>query len=467
MLSGVLPNVVLVVFDTARRDAFEPYGARPGASPSVAQLASRGTASPLAYSTCNWTMPSHVGMFTGALPRTLGLGSAPGRKAGNVRPVLEANGDRVLAEVLHRAGYRTRGVSCNLWISRNAGFAEGFEEFRDVKPTRKRRLNATSLKDRAGWALEALRAKVDDGAGEAARTIDSWLAEGPHTPFFWFVNLVECHSPYLPPKPYNELGPIDRLRAAGDARAHLTLHRILQACAGRFDVSDETLERFRRLYAAEIRLMDEWLGRLLQSLDERGLLDETIVIVTSDHGENFGEGKLMGHALSLDDRLIHVPFVAAGPGIGSLDEVFTTASIPRMLAEAAGLRDHPWPESPTPEGVAVAQYNGIADLGDERIAQAAAAWGLDAEGMRRITTPMTAATDGKRKLIRYAGEELVIDLETDPLELSPVKANGDAAVARLQAALDEARANEREPARDMGVTESAELEERMRQLGYL
>jgi arylsulfatase A-like enzyme len=406
-------------------------------------------------------------MFTGALPRTLGLGSAPGRKAGNVRPVLEANADRVLAEVLRRAGYRTRGVSCNLWISQSAGFGTGFEEFRDVKPSRKHRMNATGLKERAKWALEVMRARVDDGAAESARTIESWLAEGPTTPFFWFVNLVECHSPYLPPRPYNDLGPASRLRAGIDARNHLRLHGVLKACAGAFDVSDETLERWRKLYAGEIRLMDAWLGRILEALSRRGILDETIVVVTSDHGENFGEGNLIGHALSLDERLIHVPFVAAGPGIGPSDEVFTTASIPRMIAGAAGLPDHPWQADPTPPGVAVAQYNGIADPGDERIARSAAAWGLGADGLRRLTTPITAATDGRRKLIRTGGEEVVIDLESDPFELSPVKANGDAGISRLRAALDQAHADEREPARDAGISESAELEERMRQLGYL
>jgi arylsulfatase A-like enzyme len=467
MLSAMLPNVVLIVLDTARRDAFEPYGAPPGASPSVAQLASRGTASPQAFSTCNWTMPSHVGMFTGALPRSLGLGNAPGRKAVGVRPVLEANAARVLAEVLRRAGYRTNGVSCNLWISNNAGFATGFDEFRDVKPKRRHRLNATSFKDRASWMLEVLRAKVDDGAGEAAQTIEGWLAAGPRTPFFWFVNLVECHSPYLPPRPYNTLGPLARLRAGNDARTHLTLRGILRACAGQFDVTDETLERFRHLYAAEIRLMDDWVGRLLERLDGGGILDDTIVIVTSDHGENFGEGKLIGHALSLDHRLIHVPFVAAGPGLGSLDGVFTTASIPKVIAEAVGLREHPWTAAPTPNGVAIAQYNGLADPGDDRIARSAAEWGLDEEGVKRMTTSMTAATDGRTKLIRYGASELVVDLRADPFELSPARANGDAALKPLREALDLAQAAEREPARDVGLTESAELEDRMRQLGYL
>src|SRR6185503_16654722 len=98
--------------------------------------------------------------------------------------------------------------------------------------SRKHKLDARSFKDRAAWTPEVFRAKVDDGAAQAGRIFDSWLAAGPQKPFFWFVNLVECHSPYLPPKPYNPLGPLERLRAGNETRAHLTLHGILRACAG-------------------------------------------------------------------------------------------------------------------------------------------------------------------------------------------------------------------------------------------
>ena len=81
------------------------------------------------------------------------------------------------------------------------------------------------------------------------------------------MNLVECHSPYLPPWPYNDLGPIDRLRAAEEARRHLTLSGIWKACAGNFDVPPGALERMRHLYARSVRLMDDWLRDLLAELD--------------------------------------------------------------------------------------------------------------------------------------------------------------------------------------------------------
>lgn len=466
----MLPNVLFIVLDTARADSFEPYGAPLGSSPAFSQLGRRGAVAPLAYSACNWTMPSHVSMFTGALPRTLGLGRSPNRKSSGVRPVLEAQAGRILAEVLRRAGYATAGVSCNPWISQEAGFATGFERFHDVGWTRRAHIWDPSLKARIAWALEALVARVDDGAGAAEEIVRAMVEEGPKRPFFWFVNIVECHSPYLPPRPYNDLGAFDRIRAGEEARRHLTLNGIWRACAGGFDIPDEALERMRHLYSREISVMDDWLARVFEAMDRRKLLDDTLVIVTSDHGENLGEGRLIGHAFSLDDRLIHVPLAVAGPGAPALDGVMSTSVIPRMIAEAVGI-DHPWHEDAVPPGVAVAQYEAMTDRSDHRLDWMRREWRLPEEGLRRFTTPMTCATDGKHKLALFGDQELLFDLEADPLELAPVAPNGNGRdLAPLRAAIARAFKDARPPSTAVPAeadAETAELEERMRTMGYL
>src|SRR5437763_1168473 len=109
------PNLLLVVFDTARRDAFEPYGAPTGASPTVAQLAGSGSAHPGVYSTGCWTVPGHGSMFTGLLPRSAGLGLDMTRFK-DFPAALEGVRERLLAEVLTRAGYDTAGISTNVWV---------------------------------------------------------------------------------------------------------------------------------------------------------------------------------------------------------------------------------------------------------------------------------------------------------------------------------------------------------------
>src|SRR5204862_7387218 len=141
-------------------------------------------------------------------------------------------------------GYATGGVSANLWIGETSGFDAGFDRFRSVDSARQSGLHDPSVRARARWALEAARARVDDGAGAARTILRDWSAEvRPGRPFFWFVNLNECHSPYLPPRPYSDVGLLGRLRAAEEARRYLTLVSIWRACAGGLAVPDEALER--------------------------------------------------------------------------------------------------------------------------------------------------------------------------------------------------------------------------------
>src|SRR5207245_11045125 len=112
-------------------------------------------------------------------------------------------------------------------------------------------------------------ARADDGAREAERGVEGWIGSASRRPVFWFVNLMECHSPYLPPRPYNDLPPRSRLRAAAEARRHLTIDAIWRAAAGGFDVADDALARMRHLYRRSVRMADDWLGRVPEDLDRR------------------------------------------------------------------------------------------------------------------------------------------------------------------------------------------------------
>jgi arylsulfatase A-like enzyme len=471
------PNVLLVVFDTARADAFEPYGARAGASPTVRQLASRGSASPLAIAPASWTLPSHAAMFTGVLPRTLGLGQPPGGIPHNCRPILEKHSGRLLPEVLRRDGYATFGVSGNLWISADSGFDIGFDEFVFVRSKRVQQLKPQGMKRRLKAMLEVLRPRLDDGAADTERALKGWMTARRDQPFFAFANLIECHSPYMPPAPYNSLHLRDRLKAAAEARRHLNLDAIWRACAGGFDVPDDAIARMRELYAGAVRMMDDWLARILQFLDYERLLDDTLVIITSDHGENMGEGRLMGHCFSLDQRLIHVPLVSAGPGHISANGVTSLADLPQMVARGIGLEDHPWHEEHVrKDGVAIAQFDELAAPGDPRADETAERWGLGAEAVRRLTTSITCATDGALKLVRDGDREWLYDLAQDPLEMSPLPRTPDgtevdrATIARLEKAVADGALGHVAPQPvdvDLGADERADLERRMRFLGYM
>jgi arylsulfatase A-like enzyme len=473
-------NILLVVLDTARRDALEPYGAPAGSTPTLAGLARRGSALDQAYATASWTLPSHASMFTGLLPRALGLGQPPEGTPQGARPVLQSLGERLLPAVLRRAGYHTHGISTNLWISEHTGFDTGFESFRYVVSGRQERMQALlgqGPRAQLAWVREGLRAASDDGAAEAVRELRGLIDAWDGRPSFWFMNLSECHSPYLPPRPWNDLPPAGRVRAALEARVHLNFKTICLQAAGLHQVPEAALARMRHLYARSVLYMDTLLAGVLETLDRKHILDETLVVVTSDHGENFGEGGLIAHGFSVDQRLVHVPLVSAGPvGLGHGDGVFSLASLPAALAEAAGVTDHPYDGAGLPEGAAIAQYDPMGRADDPRIVEVAPAWGLDASGIERICATYTCATDGRLKLTVRDGYELVHDLGSDPDEQAPLDpASRD--LTRLRAALAEAEAPTRsavagpqagEPQSPVPTdADAVAIERQMKLLGYM
>jgi hypothetical protein len=468
------PNVLLIVLDTARADALEPYGASAGSSPAVADLARAGHVLNEARATSCWTLPSHASMFTGALPRGLGLGQAPASTPQSAAPVVKAQSDRMLPEVLNRAGYDTRAVSTNLWVSSLSGFDTGFERFEEIDGSRQMGLEG-GRRARAKWTLEAMWGRADDGASESREVVSDWIAESPSQPFFWFVNLVECHSPYLPPRPYHGVPMVERLRAAEEARRHLNLGAIWRACAGEFDVPEDALDRMRRLYASCVRYADDWLEAVLTELQRSGLLDDTLVIVCSDHGENFGEGELIAHACSLDDRLIRVPLIVAGPGADAFNGMRSLAEVPARIARAVELTDHPWRNGGPPTDVSIAQWDAPASASDPRIQEAVAEWGLGHDTAERLGTDLTCVTSGRWKLVLRAGEEELLDLETDPLEVRPIR-DPDAIASTAGEELEPLRAALNNPAVMASVHHDApsaspeeleEIEDRMKLLGYM
>ena len=388
----------------------------------MADLAASGDHAPLAYAPSSWTVPSHAAMFAGALPRALGLGQAPGGTPAGVRDVVQRLGPRLLPTVLRRAGYTTVGASCNSWISPATGFDTGFDRFDRVTLPRAEVYDQGGVAGSLRWLWHGARAQLDDGAEAVAGRVRDWFdGWDGRQPFFWFVNLVECHSPYLPPRPWNDLPLVQRLRAARDVPRYQSLEAVWRHNTTGEPVAPVALERMRHLYGRSIAALDAWIGRILELLDARGVLDDTIVIVTSDHGENFGEGGLIGHAFSLDERLIRVPLVTRGLRLP--EGPFTLDQLPSTVAAAIGLERHPWAAISRP--AAVAQFDPLVTPGAERLDEVARRWQLDERGRRMFSEPLTCATDGRHKIVRWGEQDLHYDLSSDPLELDGQPAAAD------------------------------------------
>lgn len=469
------PNILLIVFDTARADVFEPYGAATGSTPAVAQLAAAGFAHDRTYATSSWTIPSHLSLFSGLLPMAAGLHLAEQANE-TFRRILNGLGERLLPTVLRGAGYRTVGLSANGWVSRHSGFDLGFDTFQSVASDRNDRLGSKSVRSQVRWATEALRARLDDGAERIERLLSDTASSGQ--PFFCFVNLVECHSPYLPPKPFNSLGWRDRLRSAGDANKYCTFEAFWKQALGIESVPPDAEARMKMLYLDSIRQLDAWLARVLGSLDAAGLLAETQVIVTSDHGENFGEGGLTGHSFSLDDRLIRVPFVTAGPIDLDVRDMpaLSLVDVPYLIGDGLQIADHPWIERRSDPSVVVAEFAAPGRPGDPKTLEGIEAWGMSEPQAAIFTRTFSCATDGRLKLFRDADGESVVDLATDPLEVAANAnvARSDLQLRPLEHALDLADAQRALELPELSLSplgasneEATQLEARMRLLGYI
>jgi arylsulfatase A-like enzyme len=233
----------------------------------------------------------------------------------------------------------------------------------------------------------------------------------------------------------------------------------------------------RHLYQRSVSYMDAWLADVLQALDARGILEQTLVIVTSDHGENFGEHGLIAHAFSINEHLVHVPLVMAGPGADGPPELMSLAEMPRLIAAAAGIEDHPWGDDELPAGAAIAQCDPMAPATDARMRNFAKTYHVSDSGLSPLVSTFSAATDGHHKLLVRDGVESLVDLDADPGELRPREPDvSDAAVAALRDALAHpasGASGEPAPAAVTGGAggaspeELAAIERQMKLLGYM
>lgn len=290
-------NVLFIVLDTERAASTSLYGGERPTTPFLQQFAPEGATFALAIAPASWTLPSHAAMFTGR--EAVDLGVDWDKPLGDAFPTL--------AEVLSNAGYATAGFVANHWFGSDFfGLDRGFGRWED-QPI----LPGTVI--RHSWLARSLVLSVRHGLGNrqelGRKTADHvnadflrWVDRPRRRPFFAFLNYIDAHSPYLPPEPWN-------LRFA-------KTQPLYWVDEGRKpeDFTDAELAELRAAYDGSIAYLDDRLGRLIDALRQRKLLDSTLVIITSDHGEALGEGHRFDHGQDLTITRLHVPLVMVLPG---------------------------------------------------------------------------------------------------------------------------------------------------------
>lgn len=368
------PNVVLVIVDALRADHLTCYGYHRNTSPAIDSLADAGVRYTNVCSQSSWTLPSVTTIMTGLNVRE----HAAGRRG---EAVYSMNHDLpILPLVLNRAGYNCAGIFNVYLLSEQFGFNRGFDSF----------------------SCEWL------GHGNAGSSVDQameWISETDSSePFFLVIHLFDPHDPYDPPPPYDEY-------YTPGGSGGITWWPFLPS--GAPDNPCEYREHLMGLYDGEIAWTDSQLSRLFAFFRESGLAENTVVILTADHGEEFFEHNGFGHGKTMFREVLHVPLIIAGAGIprDSVDK--SLRALVDVFPTILDIASVDYPET----------ISGLSLFAPPAISRA-----VPSSNVNSGLVPIVAAiTTADRKLIWNAetGSAIMFSMTEDSLERNPLPPDQD------------------------------------------
>ncbi len=284
------PNIILISIDTLRADHLGCYGYPRPTSPTLDKLASEGLLFENFMATSPWTLPSHGSMLTGLYPNRIGL------KAWTSPPLA---GFETLAGLLKKHGFSTAAVVNHFCLSPRYGLHQGFDDFLYIR--------------------ENLSQRTPSVVGRKAV---EWFQRKRPEPFFLFLHYYDVHSDYssLPRFEDQFVHPYNGI-------ANGTTTQLLNFRKGLVKLTESDAGHLMDLYDAGIRQIDFMLNQLFQYIDSRKLLDNSVIIITSDHGEEFFEHGGVLHSQTQYEELVHIPMIIRGPGIPQSKTIKQIASL--------------------------------------------------------------------------------------------------------------------------------------------
>ncbi len=331
------PNVLLLVLDTVRARNLSLYGYKRPTSPQLERLAQRGVRFDRAFSTAPWTLPSHAGMFTGRWHHELSVDWFT--PLDNTYPTL--------AEVLTEHGYATAGFVANLiYCGYETGLNRGFTHYEDYPVSAGQAILSSTLGKTItnSGALRDLVNYHDILNRKSAATLNhdflAWLSQQDQRPFFAFINYFDTHEPYLPPAPFDGLFGVPNRRDNS-----LIVNRTNSAYrSDMWKMTPDEVQGEIAAYDGTIAYMDHHVGLLLAELDTRGVLDNTLVMIVADHGEEFGRHGVFTHGNSLYLPALHVPLLLLWPNKLPANTVVhkpvSLRDLPATVLDLIGLDDN-------------------------------------------------------------------------------------------------------------------------------
>jgi arylsulfatase A-like enzyme len=325
-------NILFLVLDAVRTDHCSTYGYERETTPTMSVLADEGVQYDHALAPSIWTPTVHGAIFTGRYPSHTGI---YGNSLGIPDDI------ETMPETLQRQGYRTFAASAGAHIRRDRGYARGVDDYVETRRIGldldffRKALSDRSFAKQVGFTLtrgpdDKTRYKYD----RLQRFIDGAIDDG--NPFFGFINAKTAHQPFNPPRPYKRMfregferpgfeflermmdwAGFDTQQLPGvdmEKLRHVSHDGGDGVLAGEIEMTDEEWDVIEAWYDGAIRYLDDLVGELVAFLKDRGAYDDTLIVLTSDHGDHFGDHGLTSHAFSLYDTLLHVPMVIKPPG---------------------------------------------------------------------------------------------------------------------------------------------------------
>jgi arylsulfatase A-like enzyme len=324
------PDVLLISLDSVRADTLTFLDE--ATAPNMARLAKRGTVFTQALSGTSWTLPAHAQMFTGNPPLVNGVQVDTIR----IDPL-----HVTLPEELRRRGYWNAGFFTGWYLSHEYGFERGFDVYASsmtIDPSSNAALRAALVqRGDSEKEIEALLKQTsshqDITSKQVVTDLRAALADAPErAPRFLFAHFFDPHYDYVPPAPYDTRFDADYTGSI-DGRGFWDNKRIYDRTKKPpRRISDRDLDHVRALYRGEVAWTDEAVGEVLDLLEETGRLANTLIVITSDHGEEFFEHGNRGHRHGLYDEVLRVPLLIVPPGA-------VERSTPRTVDDQVTLSD--------------------------------------------------------------------------------------------------------------------------------
>ncbi len=317
-------NVVVLLIDTLRADKMKPWNPRSRVqTPTIDRLAGEGTVFELAHSPENWTKPSVASVLTGLYPITHGA-----RQSESVL----GQGALMISEHMKSNGFTTGSFLANGYVSDRFGFAQGWDHYTNY-----------------------IREGKNTDASNVFTEAGNWIEQNKDRRFFAYIQTIDPHVPYDPPDEY--LRMYDAREYTGPVAARMTPDLLEKAKRNPPAVTftDRDVERLEALHDGEISQHDHELGKFIERLSRLGIWDDTLLVITSDHGEEFRDHGSWGHGHSVYEELLHVPLLFRMPGVipegRRVKQAVGTLSIPATVTDLAKV-----PAMPNLEGPSLVPY---------------------------------------------------------------------------------------------------------------